>query len=147
MKTRCKSIVKARIKQVWKRATALWIYTKLCMRKPIRLVQRKRKIVASLAFIAASVVSIWLVIDFWNWLASIPDKGERESYSTTLRNVGLLFGGALALLLGFWRGWAADRQAKIAQENVLDQRYQKGIESLGSTTLSERLGASTSYNA
>lgn len=68
----------------------------------------------------------------------MPD--DRESYSTTIRNMGLLFGGALALWLAFSRGRVADRQARIAQQNLLNDRFQKGMEKLGSGDISVRLG-------
>ncbi len=140
IKTKHTSMVKSLPRKVWSFATRCWIYSKLCIRKRWFQIHRRRTPIGLFVLLVMVSVGIWLIVDHWHWLASIPDEEKRESYSTTLRNVGLLFGGALALLLAFWRGRVADRQAKTAQEDVLEQRYQKGIEELGSATLAKRLG-------
>ena len=77
-------------------------------------------------------------IVFWDWLH--PNTPAEVSKSTTLRNVGLLIGGILALVFAGWRGWVAERQAGTAQQGLLNERYQKGAEMLGSDILSVRLG-------
>ena len=70
-----------------------------------------------------------------------------ESRSTTARNVGILFFGLIAIWFGIWRGVVADRQAKASQHQaetarsgLLNERYQKGAEMLGSPVLAVRLG-------
>ena len=89
---------------------------------------------------------------FWDWLRETPNG--YESGSTTVRNLGLIVAGLIALPLTLWRIWVADRQAKAAQKQVetsqdqvttsqrslLNERYQKGAEMLGSEVLSVRLG-------
>ena len=95
-----------------------------------------------------------------NWLQGQTDtqaqelESTLESNSTTLRNIGLLVGGAIALVFALWRGLvaghqadAARRQAEVAQEQaglaqqgLWNERYQKGAEMLGSDVLSVRLG-------
>ena len=117
--------------------------------------------------LAATVAGIgtWIAVNNWEWLqtASIPfdEDGSPESNSTTLRNVGLLIGGLLALVFALWRslvaGHQADtsrrqaevaqsqieiaqQQAKVAQQSLLHERYQKGAEMLSSEILSVRLG-------
>ena len=98
-------------------------------------------------------------VGLWGWLNY--RTSETESNSTTLRNMGLIFGGALALLFGVWRGLIAERQvaaaqrqvenaqrqvetaqrqAETAQQSFLNERYQRGAEMLGSEVLSVRLG-------
>ena len=86
-------------------------------------------------------IEIALSIVFWNWLSG------GESASTTIRNVGLVIAGSVALPLAIWRGVVADRQASAAQRQVdaaqqslLNERYQKGAEMLGSEVLSVRMG-------
>ena len=88
----------------------------------------------------------------WSWLRETPDG--HESGSTTIRNLALILAGLIALPLTLWRIRVADRQAKAAQEQVatsqrqvetaqrslLNERYQKGAEMLGSDILSVRLG-------
>ena len=119
-----------------------------------------RAVVMGLLLIAATaVVAIWQ----WDWLraggASIEFNSatpisepnvttlHREPNSTTLRNVGLGIAGIIALIFAFWRSRIADRQADIAnqqadtaQRGLLNERYQKGAEMLGSRVLSVRLG-------
>ncbi len=93
-----------------------------------------------------------LALVYWDWLQVGVDNPE--SNSATLRNVGLLIGGVVALVLALWRGIvaghqadAAQRQAKVAQGQIelgqqgfLNERYQKGAEMLGDSVLSVRLG-------
>ena len=87
-------------------------------------------------------VGIWVSITHWSELSS-----NGESTSATIRNVALVLGGIVALVLSIWRSYIADRQAytarrqsEIAQRRLLDERYQKGLEMLGSDVLSVRLG-------
>ena len=70
-----------------------------------------------------------------------------ESNSTTIRNVGFLIAGVLALVFAVWRGVlaqrqseTAQRQSETAQQGLLNERYQKGAEMLGSEVLPARLG-------
>lgn len=74
----------------------------------------------------------WL---FWDDLGN-----DNESVSTTIRNVGLLVGGVAAVLLAVWRSTVAERQADTAQQSLLNERYERGAEMLGSGVLSARLG-------
>ncbi len=75
-----------------------------------------------------------LSVGFWDWL------GADESGSTTIRNVGLIFVGVIALPLAVWRGMVAERQAATAQKGLLNERYRQGAEMLGRDVLSVRLG-------
>ena len=79
--------------------------------------------------------------DVWNWFS------EGESNSGTIRNIGLVLAGSVALPLALWRSWVAQRQAEAAQrqaftaqEGLANDRYQKGAEMLGSDVLSVRIG-------
>ena len=80
----------------------------------------------------------WLSTDFWTWLRG--EANRMESGSTTVRNLGLLIAGLIALPLAIWRSWVAKRQADTAQHNLLNERYRQGAEMLGSEVLSVRLG-------
>ena len=85
---------------------------------------------------------------FWDWFTN------GESGSSTIRNLGLVLAGIIALPLAIWRGVVADRQASaaqrqaetaleqanIAQRSLLNERYQQGAEMLGNNVLSVRLG-------
>ena len=87
------------------------------------------------------------VVAFYSWL------NASESPSTTIRNVGFVIAGLIALPLTIWRSLVADRQASAArdqadsalrqadtaQRGLLNERYQRGAEMLGSDVLSARL--------
>ena len=94
------------------------------------------------------VIEIGLSIVFWDWL------NGGETASTTIRNIGFIIAGSVALPLAIWRGLVADKQASaareqadtalqqaaIAQRGLLSERYQRGAEMLGSEALSVRQG-------
>ena len=63
-----------------------------------------------------------------------------ESGSTIIRNFGLVIAAAIALWFAKRRILVADRQAATAQRGLLNERYQKGAEMLGSMMLPVRLG-------
>ena len=94
----------------------------------------------------------------WDWLR---DGSKTASNGDTLRNAGLLLGGVLAFVFAVWRSIVAERQAdtaqvqsataqaqadiaqqqvETAQQGLLNERYQRGAEMLGSPVLSVRLG-------
>ena len=77
-------------------------------------------------------ISSW---QFWDKLTD-----TMESLSTTIRNVALVIGGVAAILLAVWRSRVAERQAATSQQGLLNERYQKGAEMLGSSVLAVRLG-------
>ena len=72
---------------------------------------------------------------FWDELGD-----GKETLSTTIRNVGLVIGGVIAILLAVWRSSVAGRQADTAQKSLLNDRYERGAEMLGNHLLSVRLG-------
>ena len=89
-----------------------------------------------LVLVSGAVLVYW----HWGWIVT-------ESGSTIIRNLGLVIGGLIAIGFGIWRGIVADRQAKAslhqaetAHRSLLNERYQKGAEMLGSDILSVRLG-------
>ena len=84
--------------------------------------------------VTLSIVLWDRLIVSWAWLS------DGESGSTTVRNVGLLIAGLIALPLALWRSYISHRQAVTGQQSLLNERYQKGAEMLGSAVLSVRLG-------
>ena len=72
---------------------------------------------------------------YWEELHS-----DQESLSATVRNVGVVIGGVIAILFAVWRSIVAARQATTAQRGLRNERYQKGAEMLGSKVLAVRLG-------
>lgn len=78
---------------------------------------------------------------FRDWL------GENESFTAAIRNFVLVIAAAIGLPLAIWRSMVAQRQAstshrqsETAQHSLLNERYQKGAEMLGSDVLTDRLG-------
>lgn len=61
------------------------------------------------------------------------------SRSVLVRNVGLVLGGLAALWVAVWRSRVAERQAVTAERGLLNERYQRGAEMLGSAVLSVRI--------
>ena len=122
-------------------------------------------VVVALLLVAIAVLSIvylsWLE-GFWNWLRegtvtqAVAEEEiiTKESNSTTIRNIGLVVGGMIAIGLAVWRSRVAERQADaaqqqaimsqqqadLAQRGLLNERYQRGVEMLGSAVLSVRIG-------
>ena len=70
-----------------------------------------------------------------DWLTGSVSGGQpgSESRSTTIRNVGLIGGGAIAILIAYWRS------RRMAQQDLLNKRYQEGAAMLGNDVLSVRL--------
>ena len=75
-----------------------------------------------------------------SWIYWQDLRGSQDSLSTTVRNVALVIGGVVAAILAVWRSKVAERQAATAQQGLLNERYQKGAEMLGSDVLSVRMG-------
>ena len=102
------------------------------------LVSRKSWIRASTVLAVGVVLLLIFGTAFWDafrdWLIA------SESGSTTIRNLGLVAAGLIALPLALWRGHVAEQQANAAQQGLRNERYQKGAEMLGSDVLSVRLG-------
>ena len=89
---------------------------------------------------ALLIVEVVLSAIFWGWL------NGNESPGATIRNIGLVIAGSVALPLALWRGVVADKQASAAQQqadmgrhSLLNERYQKGAEMLGSPVLAVRM--------
>ena len=94
-------------------------------------------------------------MNYWHALHS-----DEDSVSTTVRNLGLITGGIVAMLLAFWRSTVAERQADATfrqasaallqaetaeRESIttlrsfLNERYEQGCSRLGSDDLAVRL--------
>ena len=96
---------------------------------------------AIIVVLVATVLTIAVSYDSWSWLNS-----DEEAPSATIRNIGVIVGGFVAVGLTIWRSTIAEKQAETAriqsdltQRGFLNERYQKGAEMLGSSTLSVRM--------
>ena len=85
------------------------------------------------------VLAGFFVWRFWDWLRMVPQ--DYESGTATVRNLGLLVTAIMPCRLVYGAGFVAHRQAETAQQGLLNERYQKGAEMLGSEVLSVRLGS------
>ena len=87
-------------------------------------------IIAWALLLVAATSIVWIKCPAW--------LTAGESGSTTIRNVGLVILAAVGLPLAIWRSviaerqaQAAQRQSEIAEQNLLNDRFQKGVEMLG----------------
>ena len=126
-------IVKAAA-SIWNQLVATWYRGRRRVHHAMVAGRARVQLLAWLIAIAAVLVAIWLTFQHWDWLS------DGESGSTTLRNLGLMVAGVIALLFAYWRSRVAERQANTAQQGLLNDRYQKGAEMLGNEVLAVRLG-------
>ena len=104
--------------------------------------------VAVAAIVAVGVV---LSVVYWDWLQGGSGNG---SNAADVRNIALVVGGIVAILLALWRSLVAERQARAAQEQVraaqeqsetakrvyVNERYRQAASMLGDRELPVRLG-------
>ena len=97
-----------------------------------------------LIVVVACILGIGIILSWCHWDVL---HGCQESVSTTVRNMGVVIGGVIAIVLAVWRSMVAERQAdtarrqsETAERGLLNERYQKGAEMLGNGVLSVRLG-------
>ncbi len=83
------------------------------------------------------VLAAVLTLSIWFWDSW---RGEEESVGMAIRNLVLAIAAIAALPLAIWRSKVAERQVATAQGGLLNERYQKGAEMLGSKNLPVRLG-------
>ena len=82
-------------------------------------------LLAPLTFTALVVVLIVSILFWDSW------RGE-ESGGTAIRNLVLVLAAIIGLPLAIWRSKVAERQAETAQRGLLNERYQRAAEMLGS---------------
>ena len=87
----------------------------------------------------AGIYGVLAISAFLSWFYWEDLHGGQESLSATIRNIGLIVGGIVAMILAVWRSTVAQRQADTAQHTLLNERYQRAAEMLGSKVLSVRL--------
>ena len=105
----------------------------------------KQAMVAAVFLLAGIILAgiIVCIVWRWDWLSG----GEQgNTPSETLRNMGLLIAGVLALAFALWRAWVAEKQsatarqqADITQQGLLYDRYQRGAQMLGDKILAVRM--------
>ena len=98
-----------------------------------RLKQEGTRWVGAIAI--TTVLGVLLTCIFWQDLQA----GE-ESLGATLRNAILMIAAAPAALTALWRSRVAEHQATTARNTLINDRYQRSAEMLGSEILPARLG-------
>ena len=83
-------------------------------------------------------VTVALSCAYWDELKA--DDGE------TVRNVGLLTGGVVAMGLALWRSRIAERQVEATEFRSLDEQFQRAAEMLGHDDVSVRIGGVASLH-
>lgn len=83
------------------------------------------------AVLAIAIVGVII----WRW------EGIRHELSKeNLSNFTVILGAIIGILLASWRSTTAHKQAETAQRGLQNERYQKGIDMLGSESLATRIG-------
>ena len=66
----------------------------------------------------AGITAVLVIGVFLSWLLWEELRGEQESLSMTVRNLGFVIGGTIAILIAVWRSVVAERQADTAQRQA-----------------------------
>lgn len=136
----------------WLRATGLTVRQSSASTSVVRSTWRNRPNF-EVCLVVIAVVAICLAFSFvgfylWDTL------NEGESVSATLRNLSLVSGAFIAIVLSLWRSTIANRQAvaahkqveiglqqaATAQEGLLCDRFQRAAEMLGHDVVAVRIG-------
>ena len=109
-------------------------------------------LVIGLSVIALTLYFFWYIVDIqsgweklWAWIETAPNEDTsggsgHKVDSGTLRNRILIVIGLTGVILAIWRSIVAHRQTQVSELGLLNERYQKGAEMLGSKTLATRMG-------
>ena len=100
----------------------------------IELWVKNEKTLWPLAILAVAAIGSVVAWQLWEDI-----EDQNEPISTTIRNVALIVGGLIAILLAMWRSRVAERQADTSQQGLLYDRYQRGAQMLGDGNLAVRL--------
>ena len=99
--------------------------------------------ILALCAVVGTVAAAILALDNWEWLRGYKNgqpPTDLESPNTTIRNIALGWAAFIALVIAIWRGYVANRQAAIGEQQLLNERFQRSTEMLGSTVMAVRLG-------
>ena len=94
---------------------------------------------ATLVILISGITASWL---FWEQLTK-----DAVSISAAIRNVALVIGGIVAILLACWRSRINERQANTAEQGLLNERYQRAAEMLGHGIPSVRIAGITALRS
>ena len=93
------------------------------------------------SLLAAGVGLVIGVAWVWcNWECNWESWQGMDSQGAAVRNLALILGSLAALGLAVWRSWIAQQQLTHHQRSLLNDRYQRAAEMLGSNAMAVRLG-------
>ena len=116
----------------------------------VRLQKCLGRLIKSTGFWAAVSVGVVIAVgasvsvEYWVWLQG----GTAETTNTAaVRNIALVVGGIVAILIALWRSVVAERQAtaarqqsETAERSYLSERYRQAASMLGHSEITVRLG-------
>ena len=92
----------------------------------------------------AVFLGVFVSVEHWDWLK---DGTGQTSNAEAVRNISLVVGGGVAILLALWRSVVADRQAtaakrqsEIGERTYLNERYRQAASMLGDSEIPVRVG-------
>ena len=97
------------------------------------------KPVVSAGMVAIAVVALCTAIVVLSVLYWCELKGT-DSAGATLRNIGVVGGGLIAIVLALWHSSIARRQVDDSERDSLDAQFQKAAGMLGHNDLFMRIG-------
>ena len=103
-------------------------------------VLRRVRVWVEARWVVLTVLATLLIGGSLSWIYWQDLRGSQDSLSTTVRNVALVIGGVVAVILAVWRSRVAELQSATAQQGLQNERYQKAAEMLGNEMLSVRMG-------
>ena len=115
----------------------LWQKCKLGPSKILSSTKRLRPILHLIIFSLLYVAFVVVIIRYtWEWLRT--DKFV--SNAELIRSIAIPVGALPALFIAIWRSFTAAKQQKTDARGRLDERFQKGVEMLGSDAYIAELG-------
>ena len=110
-------------------------------KRKVRLMIRSSFTVFWLSAFSLMYVILVVIVahSIWEWLRSSASVSNAE----VIRNIAIPVGAIPALIIAMWRSYTANEQQRTDARGRLDDRYQKGVEMLGSNEPVVRLGGIT----
>ena len=97
-----------------------------------------------LSVVGVVALGIYTSVEYWDWLQ---EGTGHASNAEVVRNVALVVGGVVAIMVALWRSLAAERQAtaakrqsEIGERTYLNERYRQAASMLGDSAIPVRLG-------
>ena len=139
-------VAKKRLGGMVRKLGLVWAFTGNVLRRLIVVKPNKHSVIlTTLALLAVvgTTAALALAFDNWEWLRGYKNGQppiDLEPPNTTIRNIALGWAAFIALVIAIWRGYVANRQAAVGEQQLLNERLQRSTEMLGSPVMAVRLG-------